>query len=143
MLKTGLPRTVIHDVELSVALPHAKAHSVMIAQVTAFNAAQAPEAMTRIARALGTDNAAAGLYALVLRLGIALSLRKLCMREADLNRAAELATRNPYYNPRAVTCASSASTAACRNKRRSSSSYSVTMMCCTATSTSVRTTGCA
>jgi maleylacetate reductase len=99
----ALHHKLCHTLGGSFELPHAEVHSVMIAQVTDFNAAAAPEAMTRIARALGTDNAAAGLYALALRLGIPLSLRELGMREADLHRAADLATRNPYYNPRPVT----------------------------------------
>lgn len=99
----ALHHKLCHTLGGSFELPHAEVHSVMIAQVTAFNAAAAPAAMARIARALGTDSAAAGLYALSVQLGVPLSLQELGMRATDLERAADLATRNPYYNPRQVT----------------------------------------
>jgi maleylacetate reductase len=123
----ALHHKLCHTLGGSFELPHAEVHSVMIPQVTAFNAEAAPAAMARIARALnaakaadtdkaadvakvpGTaaavDNhsAAAGLHALALQLGVPLSLRELGMRADDLERAADLATRNPYYNPRQVT----------------------------------------
>ena len=36
-------------------------------------------------------------------MGAPLALRDLGMKEADLDRAAEIATQNPYWNPRPVT----------------------------------------
>jgi maleylacetate reductase len=59
--------------------------------------------MTRIARALGTNSAAAGLYDLAASLGAPLSLHALGMTEDQLDRAADLAVQNPYWNPRPVT----------------------------------------
>ena len=49
------------------------------------------------------DDAAAGLYDLGRRLGAPKSLKELGLKEGDLDRAATLASQNPYYNPRPVT----------------------------------------
>jgi maleylacetate reductase len=56
--------------------------------------------MARIARALGSEDAAHGLYALGGRLGIAQTLQAIGMPEDGLDRAADLALENPYWNPR-------------------------------------------
>jgi maleylacetate reductase len=73
-------------------LPHA----------VAYNRAAAPEAMRAAAHAVGADDAALGLHALARSLGAPLALKDIGMREADLDKAAELATTSPYYNPRPV-----------------------------------------
>jgi len=83
-------------------LPHAETHTIVLPHATAFNAPAAPEAMERIARALGADHAAQGLYDLAARLGAPLALRDLGVPLADLDRAADLATQSPYWNPRPV-----------------------------------------
>lgn len=103
MVGMALHHKICHTLGGSFALPHAEVHTVMLPQVTAFNRHAAPQAMARIAAALGSTDAAAGLYDLVARLDAPRSLRELGMRAEDLDRAAELATRNPYYNPRTVT----------------------------------------
>jgi len=59
--------------------------------------------MGRIARALGADNAASGIYDLAIAVGAKTSLKELGMRAGDLDEAAELATRDPYSNPAPVT----------------------------------------
>ena len=53
------------------------------------------------ARRLGAD-AAQGLYDLPERLGARMALKDIGMKQAELDRAAELATQSPYYNPRAI-----------------------------------------
>ena len=45
-------------------LPHARTHAVVLPHVLAFNAPGAPDAVTRVARGLGVDDAVAGLRAL-------------------------------------------------------------------------------
>jgi maleylacetate reductase len=99
----ALHHKICHTLGGSFNLPHAEVHTVMIPQVTAFNRDAAPEAMMRIAGALGSDDAATGLYELIQRLRAPCSLRELGMPAEDLDLAADLATRNPYYNPRRVT----------------------------------------
>ena len=56
--------------------------------------------MERIARALGTASAAQGLYALARDYAAPVALRDIGMRAEDLDRAADLAVSNPYWNPR-------------------------------------------
>ncbi len=56
-----------------------------------------------MARALGAASAAQGLYDLAASLGAPTSLEALGLKEDELDRAADLAVQNPYYNPRQVT----------------------------------------
>jgi maleylacetate reductase len=68
----------------------------------AYNRDAAPEPMARIARALGTADAAQGLFDLLVKIGAPTTLREIGMPENGLDRAAELATEKPYGNPRPV-----------------------------------------
>jgi alcohol dehydrogenase class IV len=52
-----------------------------------------------VASALGTRDAAAGMYQLVGRLGAERSLAALGMPESGIDSAAKLAVRHPYPNP--------------------------------------------
>ena len=99
----ALHHKLCHTLGGSFNLPHAETHTVVLAHATAYNAAAASEAMTRVARALNAASAAAGLYDLAAALGAPLSLAALGMKESDLDRAADIAVQNPYYNPRPVT----------------------------------------
>jgi len=87
-------------------LPHAETHSIVLPHAMAYNAAAAPEAMRRIARALGinagTASAPLGLWELEQRLGLPMKLADIGMQEADLERAARIAVQAPYPNPRLV-----------------------------------------
>jgi protocatechuate 3,4-dioxygenase beta subunit len=73
----------------------------------AYNAPAAPDAMRRIAGALGASDAPAGMYDLTTDLGGPTSLGALGMAETELPRAALLANASaaasPYPNPRQVT----------------------------------------
>jgi len=96
----ALHHKLCHTLGGSFNLPHAEVHTVVLPHAIAFNAAAAPRAMERIARALGTPGAAEGLYRLARDNGAPVALRDIGMRAEDLDRAAEIATRNPYWNPR-------------------------------------------
>jgi maleylacetate reductase len=84
-------------------LPHAQTHSIVLPHALRYNSAAAPEAMARIARALGAPEAAAGIYDLEVRLGLKMKLADLGLKEAELERAAQLATAAPYPNPAPVS----------------------------------------
>jgi maleylacetate reductase len=99
----ALHHKLCHTLGGSFNLPHAETHTVVLPHAASYNSEAAPEAMDRVARALGTDSAAAGLYSLALDIGAPLSLAAIGMRLEDLDRAADLATQNPYYNPRPIT----------------------------------------
>lgn len=96
----ALHHKLCHTLGGSFNLPHAEVHTVVLPHAIAFNAEAAPQAMLRIARALGAENAAQGLYELARRNGAPVALRDIGMRAADLDRAADLAVSNPYWNPR-------------------------------------------
>ncbi|WP_372527393.1 maleylacetate reductase [Piscinibacter sp.] len=96
----GLHHKLCHTLGGSFNLPHAEVHTVVLPHALAYNAAAAPVAMSRIARALGSDDAPAALYDLARRLGAPTSLREIGMPADGLDRAAELAVTTPYPNPR-------------------------------------------
>jgi maleylacetate reductase len=80
-------------------LPHAETHTIVLPHAVAYNAAAAPEAMRRIASALGAENGAQGLFDLNLSIGAWVALKDIGMPENGIEHAVELATKNPYYNP--------------------------------------------
>ena len=98
----ALHHKLCHVLGGSFNLPHAEVHTVVLPQATAFNASAAPQAMARVARALGVGHAAQGLFDLARDNGAPVSLRSLGMAAADLDRAADLAAAQPYWNPRPV-----------------------------------------
>jgi alcohol dehydrogenase class IV len=98
----ALHHKLCHTLGGSFNLPHAEVHTIVLPHAAAYNAAAAPDAMVRVARALGAGDAAGALYDLAVSLGAKTALRDIGMREDDLDKAAEIATRNPYYNPRRV-----------------------------------------
>ncbi len=99
----SLHHKLCHTLGGSFNLPHAETHSIVLPHAAAYNRSAAPDAMTRVARALDCDDAPTGLFDLAVRVGAKTALRDIGMREADLEKASELATTNPYYNPRPVT----------------------------------------
>jgi alcohol dehydrogenase class IV len=105
-ITVGLHHKLCHTLGGSFGLPHAETHTVVLPQALAYNAPAAPQAMRRIAAALGTPSAPGGVFDLAARHGAATSLAAIGMREADLDRAAELAVQTPYPNPRTLDRAS-------------------------------------
>ena len=95
----ALHHKLCHTLGGSFNLAHAETHTVVLPHATAYNAKAAPEAMARIARALGTPEAARGLYELEGKLGTPRALKDLGMPESGLDKAADLAAANPYANP--------------------------------------------
>lgn len=83
-------------------LPHAEMHTIVLPHSVAYNRAAVPEAMARVSRALGGLDAASGLYDLAAGLGAPMALADIGMPEDGLELAAQLATENPYYNPRPI-----------------------------------------
>jgi alcohol dehydrogenase class IV len=91
-----------HTLGGSFNLPHAEVHTVILPHAARFNRDAAPAAMRRIAGALGASDAPQGLYDLAARLSAPLALKDIGMPADGLDRAATLATENPYYNPRPI-----------------------------------------
>jgi maleylacetate reductase len=81
-------------------LPHAETHAIVLPHAMAYNSRSVPDVEKRIADILAASGAAAGLYDFAGRLGIPAGLREIGMPEAGIERAADLAMANPYWNPR-------------------------------------------
>ncbi len=98
----ALHHKLCHTLGGTFDLPHAETHTIVLPHATAYNAPAAPDAMMRVARALGAQDAASGLQALARSLGAPMALKDLGMPESGIDRAADLAVKNPYWNPRAI-----------------------------------------
>jgi maleylacetate reductase len=103
----GLHHKLCHTLGGSFNLPHAETHTVVLPHALAYNAAAAPQAMARIARALhaadptlDARDAARALQQLAARHGAPTTLAALGMPADGLDRAADLAAQTPYPNPR-------------------------------------------
>ena len=97
---SGLHHKLCHVLGGSFGLPHAATHTVMLPHATAYNESVARAELRPVAELLGAPTAAEGLYALERRLGAPLTLRELGMPESGLDRAADAAMADPYWNPR-------------------------------------------
>jgi len=103
VVSMGVHHKLCHTLGGSFGLPHAEVHTVILPHAAAYNRAAAGDAMARAARALGAEDAAGGLYDLAVAVGAKVALKDIGMAAEDLDRAAELATQNPYDNPQPVT----------------------------------------
>jgi maleylacetate reductase len=98
----ALHHKLCHTLGGAFNLPHAETHAVILPHAVAYNASAEPLAMSQIARALSEKDAAPALFELAGDIGVRRSLREIGMREQDIDRAADLAVTNPYWNPRPV-----------------------------------------
>jgi maleylacetate reductase len=104
----ALHHKLCHTLGGSFNLPHAETHTVVLPHALAYNAAAAPQAMQRIAKALGvysstnstTISAAQAVYALAKNNGAPVALKDLGMKAEDLDKACDIAMQNQYANPR-------------------------------------------
>jgi alcohol dehydrogenase class IV len=98
----GLHHKLCHTLGGTFDLPHAETHAVLLAYAMAYNQTAVPDAAAVIARALGVEDAAAGLFSLMQEVAPARSLQALGMPEGGIDRAADLVVANPYWNPRSI-----------------------------------------
>lgn len=99
----GIHHKVCHVLGGAYDLPHAEIHSAVLPHATAYNAPFAAAAMTRAARALGTDDPAGGLWDLAVTIGAPTSLRSVGFRRADAGDVAAIVASAAPDNPRPVT----------------------------------------
>ena len=98
----ALHHKLCHTLGGTFNLPHAETHAVVLPHAIAYNAAAIPEALAALRRALGHEDPPRGLFELAVRLGAPSALSAIGMPEGGIERAAQLATQNPYWNPRPV-----------------------------------------
>lgn len=97
----ALHHKLCHTLGGSFNLPHADTHAILLPHTAGYNAGAAAEALSPVAGLFG-GSVGGGLYDFAASLGAPLALRELGLSEADLDRAADLAVHNPYWNPRPV-----------------------------------------
>lgn len=98
----ALHHKLAHVLGGSFGLPHAETHAVLLPHTTAYNAAEVPDLLAPIAEVFGHP-AGAGLWDFAKSVNAPLRLADLGLAEADLPRAAEIAMKNKYWNPRPFT----------------------------------------
>jgi alcohol dehydrogenase class IV len=101
----GIHHKLCHTLGGTFNLPHAGVHTVVLPHATAYNRDFAPEAMRIAADALGARDAAQGIFDLIATIGAPRALKDIGMPADGLERAAELATKNQYPNPRPIEIA--------------------------------------
>lgn len=97
----ALHHKLCHTLGGSFNLPHAETHAVMLPHTAAYNQGAASDVLRPVAELFG-GNLGSGLYDFASALGAPLALKDLGLKEEDLDRAADLAVLNPYWNPRPV-----------------------------------------
>lgn len=98
----ALHHKLAHVLGGSFGLPHAETHAVLLPHTTAYNEPAVGDLLKPIAQTFG-GTAGAGLWHFAKSVGAPLRLADLGLTEPDLDRAADIATKNPYANPRPVT----------------------------------------
>jgi alcohol dehydrogenase class IV len=91
---------ICHVLGGTYGLAHGEVNSVILPHAITFNAHAAPEAIARVARAAGVNDAAAGLFDFAAAIGAPTSLAGLGMQKSDLDGAAKLSIESPLWNPR-------------------------------------------
>ena len=95
----ALHHKLCHTLGGTFNLPHAETHTIVLPHALAYNASSVPEAASRVARALNAKDAVRGLVDLIAAIGAPTALKDIGMPADGVERAVELATTNPYYNP--------------------------------------------
>ncbi len=95
----ALHHKLCHVLGGSFGMPHAETHAVMIPHTAAFNAVAVPELLKPMSDIFG-GSPGGGLYDFAKSLGAPTSLAELGFAEADIDKAADIATLSPYTNPR-------------------------------------------
>jgi maleylacetate reductase len=98
----ALHHKLCHTLGGSFDLPHAETHAIVLPHATGYNAAAVPELLAPVVAIFGGTTPGRALYDFARAMGAPLALRDLGLAEADLDRAADIATQNPYWNPRPV-----------------------------------------
>ncbi len=99
----ALHHKLCHTLGGSFDLPHAQTHAVILPHAIAYNAFAVSELLEPVVSSLGGDNAGLSLWNFAHSLGAPLSLQAIGMAKDDIETAARIALKNPYWNPREIT----------------------------------------
>jgi alcohol dehydrogenase class IV len=96
----GLHHKLCHTLGGMFGLPHAETHAILLPHALAYNLPFAPDALRTLIRVFLHDDPPTALEEFSRRIGLPRALRDLGMPEAGIDRAADIAVRSPYPNPR-------------------------------------------
>jgi maleylacetate reductase len=96
----ALHHKLCHTLGGTFDLPHAQTHAIVLPHALAYNLPSAPEALRTLVRVFDQEDPAWALEQFARRLSLPRALRELGMSESAIDRAADLAVRNSYPNPR-------------------------------------------
>lgn len=95
----ALHHKLCHTLGGTFGLPHAETHAIVLPHAIAYNEAAVPELLAPVGAAFGGGPAGAALHRFAADMGAPLALKDIGLAEADLDRAADIATQNAYWNP--------------------------------------------
>ena len=100
----ALHHKLCHTLGGSFNMPHAETHTIILAHALAYNSPAIPKVMKQLAEILPESNGDAihGLNVLCAHLKVSRGLKDYGFKEDDIDKAADIAVSNPYYNPRAI-----------------------------------------
>jgi alcohol dehydrogenase class IV len=100
----ALHHKLCHTLGGSFNMPHAETHTIVLPHALAYNAPKIPGAMKKLAEVLpGSDgDAIKGLNVLLAKLKVKRGLKDYGFKEEDIDKAADIAVSNPYWNPREI-----------------------------------------
>ena len=99
----ALHHKLCHTLGGSLNLPHAETHAIVLPHATAFNHPAAAAELAPVADLFDAKDPANALWDFAKSLNAPTALKDLGVEQADLDRVADLATKNPYSNPREIT----------------------------------------
>lgn len=99
----ALHHKLAHVLGGSFGLPHAETHAVLLPHTTAYNEPAVDGLLQPIADTFGHGSAGNGLWHFAKSVSAPMRLADLGLTAQDLDRATDIATKNPYANPRPVT----------------------------------------
>lgn len=102
-VQMALHHKLAHVLGGSFGMPHAETHAILLPHTTAYNEVAAGDLLAPIHKTFGHDSAGSGLWHFARDIGAPLTLSELGLSESDLDRAADIAVKNPYDNPREIT----------------------------------------
>lgn len=95
----ALHHKLCHTLGGSFNTPHADTHAILLPHTAGFNAVAVPELLQSVTDTFG-DSVGGGLWDFAQQIEAPLRLKDLGLSEANLDKAAQIATQNPYDNPR-------------------------------------------
>jgi alcohol dehydrogenase class IV len=99
----ALHHKLCHTLGGTFDLPHAETHTVLLPHAVAYNRSAARSTIAQFESALGVPNLANALFELAGRVNAPQTLSALGMPRDGIERAADLALANPYWNPRPLS----------------------------------------